>query len=112
MTAAILFLAGLALGDDKAAEEAIKRFKTAFRNPSVPARTAAVSELAREKHEKTAKNLIPLLMADAGEVRAAAATGLGGFTDYKKLVVPPLMGALGGPNQKEPKVRAAIMGAL
>src|SRR5688572_3862843 len=107
MTVAILFLAGLAL-DDASAEEAIKRFKTGFRNPSAPARTAAVSELAREKHEKTAKHLIPLLMSDVPDVRAAAATGLGGFTDYKRMVVPPLMGALGGPNQKEPKVRAAI----
>ena len=112
MTTTMLFLAGLALADDATAEEAIKRFKTAFRNPSAPARQAAVSELAREKHEKTAKHLIPLLMSDVADVRAAAATGLGGFTDYKKMVVPPLMGALGGPNQKEPKVRAAVMGAL
>ena len=75
MTTTILFLAGLALADDATAEEAIKRFKTAFRNPSAPARQAAVSELAREKHEKTAKHLIPLLMSDVADVRAAAATG-------------------------------------
>jgi HEAT repeat protein len=108
----MLLLAALALGDDAAADEAIKRFKTAMRNPNPTARGVAVSELAREKHEKTAKVLIPLLMGDVDEVRIAAATGLGGYTDYKKLVVPPLMAALGGPNQKEPKVRAAVMGAL
>jgi HEAT repeat protein len=112
MTAAILLLAGLALGDDKAADEAIKKFKTAMRNPSVPSRQAAVSELAREKHEKTARVLCPLLMGDAAEVRVAAAQGLAGYGDYKRLVVPQLMGALGGPNQKEPKVRAAVLAAL
>lgn len=108
----MLLLAALALGDDDAAEEAIKRFKTAMRNPNPTARGVAVSELAREKHEKTARVLIPLTMGDVIEVRVAAATGLGGFTDYKKMVVPPLMGALAGPNAKEPKVRAAVLGAL
>src|SRR5215216_3789114 len=112
MTAAILLLAGLAAGDDKAADEAIKKFKTAMRNPNVANRQAAVSELAREKHEKTARVLCPLLMGDAVEVRVSAAQGLGGYGDYKRLVVPQLMGALGGPNQKEPKVRAAVLGAL
>jgi HEAT repeat protein len=112
MTAAILLLAGLAAGDDKTADEAIKKFKTAMRNPNVANRQAAVSELAREKHEKTARVLCPLLMGDAVEVRVAAAQGLAGYGDYKKLVVPQLMGALGGPNQKEPKVRAAVLAAL
>jgi HEAT repeat protein len=103
---------GFLLGDEASADEAIKRFKTGMRNQSVPARVAAVSELSREKHEKTAKVLAGLLMADVCDVRAAAATGLAGFTDYKRMVVPALMASLGGPNQKEPKVRAAIMGTL
>jgi HEAT repeat protein len=103
---------GLLLADEASADEAIKRFKTAMRNQNATARVTAVSELSREKHEKTAKVLAGMLMSDVCEVRAAAATGLAGFTDYKKLVVPALMGSLGGPNQKEPKVRAAIMTAL
>lgn len=108
----MLLLAALALGDDAAAEEAIKRFKAGIRNPNAVARVSAVSELAREKHEKTAKVLIPMLMGDVADVRAAAASGLGGYADYKRLVVPHLMNALGGPNQKEPKVRAAVLGSL
>ena len=42
MTTAMLFLAGLALADDASAEEAIKRFKTAFRNPSAMAMHAMI----------------------------------------------------------------------
>jgi hypothetical protein len=111
MAGMMVLLLGLSL-DDASAEEAIKRFKTAMRSPAPAARVAAVSELAREPHEKTAKQLIPLLSSDVPEVREAAAKGLGGFGDYKKMVVPFLMNALAGPNAKEPKVRGAVMGAL
>jgi HEAT repeat protein len=106
-----VLLAGLVL-DDASAEEAIKRFKTGMRNNNATARVAAVSELAREPHEKTAKILIGLLGGDVPEVREAAAKGLGGFVDYKKIVSPGLQMALGGPNAKEPKVRAAVFASL
>ena len=111
MTGLVLLLASV-VGDEAAADEAIKRFKTGIRNPQPAARSAAVSELAREPHEKTAKHLIPLLMSDVPEVRESAAKGLAGFGDYKKMVVPALMGSLSGPNAKEAKVRAAIMATL
>ena len=107
----LLLLAGPAL-DDASAEEAIKRFKTGMRNSNATARVAAVSELAREPHEKTAKLLIGLLGVDVPEVREAAAKGLGGFADYKKIVSPGLQMGLAGPNAKEPKVRAAIFTSL
>lgn len=111
MTGLVILLAGL-VPDEASADEAIKRFKAGMRNPQPVGRAAAVSELGREPHEKTAKHLIPLLMSDVPEVREAAAKALAGFGDYKKMVVPALMGSLAGPNAKEAKVRAAILTSL
>jgi HEAT repeat protein len=101
--------------DDKAAEEAIERFKATFnKSPTPDGRASAVSELARVPHEKTMKVLIPLLMGDPmPKVREAAAKALGDFSDYKKAVTPAMIGALSaGNNAKEPDVRAAILASL
>jgi len=98
-------------GDDKEVEEAIHRFKKGMNNPSAPARATAVSELSSTKSEKTAAMLGNLLSADAEPVRKAAALGLGGFTDYKKIVTPMLLVGLAA-NAKEPKVCEAIFQAL
>ena len=98
-------------GDDKEVEEAIHRFKKAMNNPSAPARATAVTELAATKSEKTAGILGNLLGGDAEPVRKSAALGLGGFTDYKKIVTPMLMAGL-SMNAKEPKVMEAIFQAL
>lgn len=108
---AVLLLAVLA-ADDKEAEEALARFKTAYRNPSAPARAAAVAELAKTQHEKVLKQLVGLVSADATPVRIEAAKGLGTFVEYKKQVTPLLLASLGGPNAKEPDVQAAIYEAL
>lgn len=109
MMAALLLLALAA--DDKEADAALDRFRQAYRSPQPSARAAAVSELCRVPHERTLKAVVPFLTADHSDVRIAAARGLGGFTDYKKLAVPMLLSAL-VPNQKEPKVRCAIYEAL
>ena len=98
-------------GDEKEIEEAIHRFKKGMNNPSAPARATAVSELAATKSEKTAMMLGNLLGADAEPVRKAAALGLGGFTDYKKIVTPLLLAGL-TMNAKEPKVMEAIFQGL
>jgi HEAT repeat protein len=98
-------------GDDKEVEEAIHRFKKGMNNPSAPARATAVTELAATKAEKTAGMLGNLLGADAEPVRKAAALGLAGFTDYKKIVTPMLLAGL-NMNAKEPKVVEAIFQAL
>jgi hypothetical protein len=98
-------------GDDKEVEEAIHRFKKGMNNPSAPARATAVTELAGTKTEKTAMMLGNLLGADAEPVRKAAALGLGGFTDYKKIVTPLLLAGL-NMNAKEPKVVEAIFQGL
>jgi HEAT repeat protein len=98
-------------GDDKEVEEAIHRFKKGMNNPSAPARATAVTELAGTKSEKTAGMLGNLLGADAEPVRKAAALGLGGFTDYKKIVTPMLLAGL-NMNAKEPAVCESIFQAL
>ncbi len=98
-------------GDEKELEEALDRFKKGMSNPSGPARAAAVAELAKTPHEKTAARLGNLLGADVPAVRKAAAQGLGGFKDYKKVAVPMLIGSI-GPNIKEPEVVEAIFQGL
>ncbi|HYF01193.1 MAG TPA: HEAT repeat domain-containing protein [Planctomycetota bacterium] len=97
--------------DDKEADAALVRFRQAYRSLQPAARAAAVSELSRVPHERTLKAIVPLLTTDAPEVRAAAAKGLGAFTEHKKFAVPMLLSAL-GPNQKEPMVRCAIYTGL
>lgn len=112
LIATALLFPALAGGDEKAADEAIALFKAAYRNPSAPARAAAVTELAKTRHEKVVKHLAPLVSADANPVRIEAAKGLGTFADFKKQVTPLLLASLGGPNTKEPEVQAAIYEAL
>jgi HEAT repeat protein len=100
------------LADEKAAEEALDRFKAAYKNPSAAARATAVTELAKAPHEKTLKQIAPLITGEEVMVRIAAAKGLGSFVDYKKQAIPVLIGSIEGPNAKEPTVQAAIFEAL
>ena len=114
MAASFLLLASFLFQDDKAAEEAIERFKATFnKTPTPEGRAAAVSDLARTPHERTMKVLIPFLTGDFPKVREAAAKGLGDFADYKKVVTPQMIGALSAPaNAKEIDVRCAILTGL
>src|SRR5437773_2808111 len=80
---------------------------------SAAGQASAITELSRTPHEKTAPKIIPYLMDGAKETRIAAAKGLGNFTDYKKIVTPPLLAALSaGPNAAEYDVQAAIYEGL
>ncbi|HEX7897550.1 MAG TPA: HEAT repeat domain-containing protein [Planctomycetota bacterium] len=105
--AAILAMALLGPQEDKEAADALAKFKTEMKNPSTPARAAAVSELARVQHQKTLNAILPFLHQDTGEVRKAAAAALGAFMDYKKIALPSLLGAI-TPNQKETMVLESI----
>jgi HEAT repeat protein len=98
-------------GDDPSVEEALKKFKKDIRKPEANDRASAVSELAETKSEKTASALGGLLGQDVEPVRKAAAAGLGGFSDYKKKVVPLLLAGL-SVNASEPKVMESIFQAL
>lgn len=98
-------------GDEPSVEDALKKFKKEMSKPDPSARASAVSELAGTKSEKTASALGGLLGQDQEPVRKAAAAGLGGFTDYKKKVVPLLLAGL-SMNASEPKVMEAIFQAL
>jgi len=110
--ALILVLLCQAAADDKATiDEAIKRFNKAFANPNASARATAVLELSKTPHDRTLRNLIPLLNADVSDVRAAAAKGLAEFGDWKKIVTPSLQGAMQS-NAKDYKVQSAILETL
>ena len=71
----------------------------------------AADDKGATKHDRTLKMLIPLLSSDVTDVRAAAATALAGFGDWKKLVTPSLQGAMQS-NAKDPKAQKAILTAL
>jgi len=101
----------LAAADDKAAEDALQRFKQAYRNPSAPARATAVAELARTPHEKTLVQLVGILSGEVPVVKAAAARALGGFGEFKKKAGPILVSSLAA-NAKEDLVQVAIFEAL
>jgi hypothetical protein len=118
MSKALLTLAFLAAGflrawtaDEKEVEEALQKFKKGMANASAPVRAAAVTDLSGTKSEKTAAALGSLLGVDVEPVRRAAALGLGGFKDYKKIVTPMLLAGHNA-NAKEPKVAEAIFQAL
>ena len=98
-------------GDDKEAEEALKKFNKAMANPSPAARAAAVSDLARTPFEKGALALGNLLGSETDSVKIAAAEGLGNFKDYKKVATPLLLASL-NTDAKEPKVLEAIFKGL
>lgn len=104
---AVAALLGQDADNNKEALEAISKFKHEMRNPSTPARAAAVAELGRVPHQKTLLTILPFLTADAGEVRKAAAAALGGFIDYKKIALPSLINAI-GPNHKDAMVLESI----
>lgn len=109
-TSLLLFLAA-AVQDDMDIEGALLKFRKGYASPSTAARVAAISELSRITHEKSAGKLVQLLTADVKEVRVAAAKGLGGFADQKKIAVASLINAL-QPNSNDIEVQCAIYEAL
>jgi len=108
----VLLLSCLWTVDEKEADEAIERFKKAYRDPNPTARAAAVAELSKTPHDKTLRKVAEFLQQDVPQVRIAAAKGMGEFKDYKKMATPVLVASLGGPNQKEYAVQAAIFEGL
>jgi len=111
MLNAILLLA-LVGGNDKDAEDALERFKTAYKNTSAAGRASAVTELSRTPHEKTLVKLEGILGTEEMPVRIAAAKGMGNYTDYKKKVTPVLIGALAATNKDTMDLAIAILDAL
>lgn len=109
MSTALILLAALA--NDKEADEAIARFKTAYATNSPTARAAAVFELGRVQHEKVLARLAGCLAQEAKEVKTAAARALGGFTEHKPKASAVLAASI-APNDKEPDVQVAIYESL
>jgi hypothetical protein len=92
-------------------DEALKQFKLKMRSTSTIERAEAALDLGKVPHARTLAALVPLLTADFGAVRAAAARALTNFVDQKKAAVAALERAL-APNEKEPQARSAILAAL
>lgn len=113
ISAAVLFFLAAAFPaqDEKAAEEALEAFKTAYKSTSEADRVAAVNDLAQVHHAKTLVRLAALLTSDGPSVRLAAAKGIAGFTELKKPSASALSGAMGA-NSKETTVHAGLYEAL
>lgn len=103
----------LALQDDAAAqaEAAVAQFKTAYKNPDVNVRVAAVGELGKVQHARTGTVLASLLTADVAPVRRRAAEMLGTWQSRQAQISAMLQAAV-KPNNKEPGVLAALYDAM
>jgi HEAT repeat protein len=101
----------LALSDDKEAEEAVQKFKSAIRSSDPAVRVAAVTELGQLQHDRVLKVLASCLITDERVVRIAAAKSLGAFQDRKGHATAALSDALPG-NLKEPDVQVEILSAM
>jgi HEAT repeat protein len=112
-----LFALALALQADPpaketSANEALEKFKTAYRSKEVADRAAAVADLSRTSHEKVVAKLGALLVVDDMTVRIAAAKGLGATADpLKKKAVNVLSRAFPA-NAAEPLVVVALVEAM
>ncbi len=107
-----ILLLALVAGDDKAAEEALERFKVSIKGAPTAARATAATELSRTPHEKTLSRLAGVLAGEEMPVRIAAAKGLGLFSEYKKKATPVLLGTLGGCTKDMADLAVAILEAL
>ncbi len=109
--ALLLALAALNAQDDKAAEEALEAFKTAYNSTSEADRATAVIELGKIHHAKTLARLAGLLSTDGPTVRIAAAKAIGGFAELKKPAAAALAAGV-PPNAKETTIETAIYDAM
>jgi HEAT repeat protein len=97
--------------DDKAAEDALDAFKSAYKTNSEADRVAAVNDLAKVHHAKTLTRLAPLLSTDGTTVRIAAAKGIAEFVELKKPAAAALTAGMAA-NARETTVHAALYDAL
>jgi hypothetical protein len=112
LMAVALLLAQDAPVDDKAADQAIETFKTAYKAQAEADRADAVSKLAEAVHAKTLSKLsLILTSSDGPRVRLAAAKGMGQATAIKKQAVAALSSAF-TVCAKEPAIQAGILQAL
>ena len=97
---------------DSTANEALDRFKTAYKSKDVAERSAAATELAKTPHDKVVAKLGALLLVDDMTVRIAAAKGLGGTQgDLRKKAVNALSRAFPA-NAEQPLVVVACVEAM
>jgi len=97
---------------ESSANEALEKFKTAYRSKDIADRAAAVAELSKTSHEKVLAKLGALLVVDDMTVRIAAAKGLGPTPDpLKKKAVNVLSRAFPA-NADEPLVVVALVEAM
>jgi HEAT repeat protein len=97
---------------ESSANEALEKFKTAYRAKDAADRVAAVTELAKTPHDKVVAKLGALLGVDDLTVRIAAAKGLGTVPDpLKKKAVNVLSRAFPA-NVEQPIVVVALVDAM
>jgi HEAT repeat protein len=106
----VLFCLALLAVDDKEADDAISRFKAAFKSTDVNARIEAITVLGAVQHEKVVKVLGNFLTTDEKGVRVEAVRSLG-RSEKKSLAATLLSAALSG-NAGEPEVQERIFVAL
>jgi len=108
-----IFILALLIGDDKAATEAIEKFKTEYKSKETAAKVKAIEELTPVQHEKVTARLASLFTAEEKDVRIAAAKALGARTDDKEQKKASLaLGSVLKSNEKWPEIQTAILEAI
>ncbi len=108
-----IFILALLVGDDKAATEAIEKFKTEYKSKETAAKVKAVEGLSPVQHEKVTARLASLFTAEEKDVRIAAAKALGARMDDKEQKKASLaLGSVLKSNEKWPEIQTAILEAI
>ena len=105
-----IFILALLVGDDKAATEAIEKFKAEYKSKETAAKVKAIEDLTPVQHEKVTARLVALFTAEEKDVRIAAAKALGARTDDKEKKKASLaLGSVLKSNEKWPEIQTAIL---
>ena len=97
---------------DTSVNDAIEKFKKAYKAKDAADRAVAVQELAKTPHEKTFALLAKLLVADDITVRIAAAKGMSAAADDQKRKNVNFLSKAFPANIGEPLVSAALVESM
>lgn len=110
-SAVLVALLAFTGGDDKEAEEALKKFDAAFKDPKIESRTAALLGLARTQHAKVRKRISDFLTFDQVDVQMAAVQALSEVEEARDDAGRLMAGAIDS-TTRQPEVLIAVLDAL
>lgn len=108
----LLFALSLQAADENAVKDALEKFKTAYKAKEASDRVAAVTELAKTRHEKAFAMLAKLLGVDDVTVRIAAAKAMAPAEGEQRRKNVNFLSKAFPANAGEPRVSTALVEAM